>query len=884
VSLRHVFRRPPSADEVDEEIRSHLQIAAQERIAAGEDPARARAGARREFGNVTLTAEATRRVWRWRASEWLADAWQDCRVALRLARRNRGHAVTVALVLALGIGANTAGFMMLKAVFLTPLPGVDDPWRLGVLTASITSGRTINHSYPDYRYLRTHSNTFSGLAASSVAPFGLGSEAGGQRVFGELVSGNYFQVLGATARLGRTLLPSDESAAGAERVAVISDRLWRESFGADPQVVGRTIRLNAQPLTIVGVAEPRFRGSMVGMPLDIFVPLTLQPQMLPGGNWLELAGTQWLIVVGRLRPGVSFAEAAAQTEVLAARLAADAPMDGFAQRATVIPFWQSPFGGQPFMRPIVGIVSVAGVLVLVIVCANLANLALVRSVARRGEVAVRLALGASRVRLVRLLLIENLVLALPAALLGLLLARRVSDLLTGRTLPLAIPLPTALDTPVDSWVIGIAALASCASVVGFGFLPALRGTRVAPAAVIKDEGVAAGPPRSFVRRLSVVVQVALALLLLTVTGLTLRSVQAARAADPGFEPRGVVSVAIDPGAEGYDADRGRVFYQRLLDTLRAQPAIDAASLAYLVPLRLLGAESRGITVEGYAPRRDEDMSIQVNLASPDYFRTLRIAMVAGRDFDARDRLDATPVVIVNDTMAKRFWQGPANALGKRFRLGEGNLRTVVGVVRDVKYLSLNEDPTPYFYVPFPQNYRSALTIHARGSADPATVLNHVRDAIRTLDAEMPVLDAQTLEDQSRAGVLLYEMAARVLTTMGVMSLVLAAVGIFGLVSYTVTQRAHEIGIRMAIGATRRDVLSEMIRSGVRLAVIGAGVGFCLAFVATRLMVALLYGVVPTDPIAFSGAMLLVITVTLAASFVPAWRATQIQPVATLRQH
>ena len=809
--------------------------------------------------------------------------WQDIRYAGRLLRRSPGYAFTVIGVLALGIGANAASFGIFKAAFVTPLPAVDNATQLAVLVGRASGGRTVTVSYPDYQYLRDHSSAFSGLSASSPVPLTLGVAAGGERVWGELVSGNYFQVLGVDASLGRTLLPSDEDSSGREPVAVITDGLWRRAFGADPGVIGRTILINAQPLTVVGVAEPGFHGSMLSLVLDVFIPLTMQPQLQPPSR-LAASGTRWLIPLGRLTPGTSVVAAAAHTELLAAQLAADDPIGDVSQRATVVPLWRSPFGAQTYLLPIVAVLAVTGILVLVIVCTNLANLVLARGLTRRAELAMRVAMGASRTQIVRLLLLENILLAIPAAGIGLVIATRLFTLFGSGGGPAATVAPSQLDTSIDTLVIGFALVVSCASAVAFGFIPAFRGSLVSLTAVMKEEGVAHGPAKARLRGALVIAQVAASLLLLVAAGLTLRTLEAARKADLGFDSSNVVSVRIDLVTSGYDDTRGRSFYKQLLDNLSSRPGIESASVADFVPLRMVEGRSRQVTVEGYEPLADEDLRFAVNVVGPDYFRTLRIGLLAGRAFSRDDSPTSPPVVIVNETIARRFWQTPTNAVGKRLRVGgdAGEWRAIVGVARDIKYLSLNEAPTPYFYMPFEQDYRPEMTVHVRGSAGTPDLMERVRGEVRTLDSGVPVLDAQTLADQARAGLVLYEAAASALMAFGLIAIGLAALGVYGLVSYTARQSTHEIGVRMALGAGRADVVLRFVRRGMKLALIGAAIGIGLSVMVTRLMRAVLYGVSAMDPVAFIGASVVVLGIALLASFVPSWRAACTDPIRALR--
>jgi predicted permease len=870
-----------SVDDVEEEIRSHLAMAAQDRIADGERPEAARTAAVREFGNVTLTEEAARRVWRGRLVEYAGDVLQDVRYGMRLLARSPGFAVVVISVLALGIGANATVFTLFKALALKPLPGVNDSAHLAVVVGKTSGGRTTVMSYPDYQYIRDHDRAFSGLAGVTMEPFSLGLGTHGERVWGEMVTGNYFQVLGVGASLGRTLLPSDEIAPGRHPVAVIGDGLWRRAFGSDPNIIGRTILLNAYPLTVVGVAAAEFRGSVVSLVIDVFIPVMMQPQLLPPDR-LHARQTPMLWAMGRPRPAISFETATAQMAVLSSQLAAENPLEEFSQRAMVLPMWRSPFGAQTYMLPAIGLLSAMGGLLLLIVCANVAGLVLVRGLGRRGEIAARLALGASRGRILRLLFIENLALAVPGAAAGLLLTRLLLPLLRSGAMSSA-PMQVYLDVSTDGLVVAFALLISCGSAFLFGFVPALQTSRVDLASIMKDDLSPRSATRGRLRSALVVAQVAVSVLLLVAAGLVMQSLEAARNADAGFDSRNVASVSVDVKPSGYDEGRGRVFYQQVLDSLRADEGIASASLAAFLPLTLVDGPSGVVRIEGYERRRDEDLSFLFNVVAPDYFQTLRIGLVAGRDFSRRDDPMTSGVAIVNEAMARRFWGTIPGAIGKRLSFGGEDWRTVVGVARNVKYARLTEDPRPHVYLPFLQRYVPNMTLQVRGSAASPHLLEQVRGRVQALDPNLPILSSRMLGEQTRVALNTFETAAAALMMFGVIAMGLAALGIYGLVSYTVKQSTHEIGIRMALGAQRAQVARRFLGRGLRLGGIGAALGTAGSFGGTRLLATLLFGVRATDVASYAAASALVLGITLVASLIPAWRAARISPIAALRQ-
>ena len=871
----------PSHDDLDDEIRGHLAISEQERLERGEDPEAARRAARKEFGNLTLTRDSMRRVWRSRWLDVAADLGQDLRYAGRVLRRSPAFSVVVVLVLAIGIAANATVFTLVKSVLLQPLPGVVHAARLNAIVARMRDGQPMTLTYPDYEYVRDHDTAFTGVSASAMEPFSVGLGSRTERIWGELVSPNYFQTLGVGASLGRTVLPTDDGRSGQPAIAVISQALWRRQFASDPAVVGRTIVVNGHTLTIAGVTAGEFRGSVVGLLLDLFIPTAMQPELLPPDQ-LHNRDSAMFLVLGRPRPELSASAVAARTNLVSKELSADTPIEQLPTRAAAIPLSRSPFGAQTYVLPLAALLGVMGALLLVVVSANLSNLVLARGLARRGEIAVRRALGASQLRVLRLLFLESIALAVPGALAGLALSRVVGRVITAGSATLASTAPTGFGA-ASGWLdVAFALTLAVAAALLFGFVPALRTARVSLASVIKDEGQTA-PSKSRVRGALVVAQVAVSLLLLVGAGLAARTALKAGTADAGFDPTGVVSVSVDVEPSGYDETRGRAFYDHILDALRSSPGVDAASLANNVPLSLVPANSRRISPEGYEPRRDESLIIPMTVVDRDYFRTLTIPIVAGRAFGRFDSADAPPVIVVDTAFARRFYGGVEAAVGKRVR-ASGKSWTVVGVAGEVKHTTLTERSVGYMYCPFAQDYHAAMTIHARAAGVPVEQLvEHVRDAIVATDPNLPVLEAHTLTEQARVGLFLYGIAARMLLVVGALGIGLAALGIYGLIAYMVKQSRHEIGIRLALGASAGDVIALFLRRALRLGLTGIVVGLALSVAAARLVASLLYGVSPLDPVAFGAALLTVLGVLLAASFVPSWQASRTELTHALRR-
>jgi predicted permease len=794
--------------------------------------------------------------------------------------KNPAFSLVVIAVLTLGIAGNAAVFSLFKGLALKPLPGVPGSSQMAVILGHTTDGRPIGVSHRDYRDLKQHDRSFADLTASAMyfASIGLGADA--ERIVAELVAGNYFETLGVQPQLGRTLLPTDDVAAGQHPVAVISDVLWRRKYAADPDVVGKTLHLNGHPLTIVGVAAPEFNGTVVSMGVDVFAPIMMQPQISPPSR-LESRGVSMMMTIGRLRPGVTVESATAQIGVLASQLEVEAPIPNFTRRITVVPIWQSPFGAQTYWLPAVAVLGGMGLLILLIVCANVANLVLVRGMSRTGELSVRLALGASRGRLLRLLFVENMVLAIPGALAGAALATVLLPLIaTGAAS--AAPSRIYLDTTVDGYVILFALTLSLACALVFGFVPALRTARVDLSSLMNDVSPRMAS-RGALRSALVVSQVAASLVLLVGAALVLRSYAAAQQADGGFNAQNVTAMSIDLQTAGYTDDTGHVAITRLLDAMATEPAFESSSLALLAPLTLVDGGARAITIEGYTPRADEDMIFLTNTVGPSYFQTLRIPLLAGRDFSRTDDASAVPAVIVNETLARRMWQTPDNAIGKRVRAGAASpWRTVVGVARDVKYSRLSEPPRPYVYYPLLQEYVPSFIIHARATGDVALALRRLRHHVNTIDPAIPIVRSMTLQEQTRVALSVYTLGAGVLTMFGTLTIILAAIGIYGLVSFSVQQSTQEIGIRMAVGARRADVMLTFLRRGTSLAAIGAVAGLALAFALSRSIRSLLYGVAASDALSFTAATAIVMAIAVAASLLPAWSASKTDPLSALR--
>lgn len=886
------FGRRSGDDDLEEEIRAHLALAAQERTDEGMDAEEARYAAVRELGNLTRTIEDTRRVWTPGWLEVARDWFGDVRYAVRALARHPAFALTVVAVLTVGIGLNAAVFTMLKGFTLSPIAGVAHSAAIAVIHGETTAGRDVRLSYPCYLHLRDHHTGFEDLFGTIPATVTLGRGRAARQIWGELVTGNYFRALGVQAQLGRTLLPSDEIAPGPHPVVVISDAFWRREYGADRGVIGRTIDINNNPLTVVGVLDDAFHGTVVSYDVEVFVPILTAPQLGFAFGSAETTAaailadrqTQVFAPHGYLRHGVSLAAATAQADALWAARSTGTPDAEGAQHLRVVRFWQAPGTAPAIILPTLFVLSGMGLLVLVIACANVAGLVAVRGLSRRGEIAVRLALGASRRRVVRLLVVENLLLAAPAAVLGLLLAMWLLPLMVGFAERLAAPDRLFFNVAVDGWVLAFVVLAGCGSALLIGLLPAVRGARVDLVTAIAEDAAPRGTGRGRARATLVVAQVAVSVMLLVGSGLATRSVQAARGADPGFTTAQVAVITLDLKQNGYDGARGLAFYRQLLETVRADPQVESATLAAYVPLAFLDRRPQPIAVAGYVPRPEDDLAVMSNVIAPGYFETLRVPLLAGRGFTSHDTAAGSPVIVVNRTFAERFLGGAPQALGGRVRIAGGPWREVVGVAADLKYSRVDEAPRPYVYLPHEQAYRSGMVLHVRSPLAMDRLLDRARDHIASLDPELPVFTATSLEHETRGALIFYDLTAAALSIFGIAGLALAAIGTYGLVSFAVRHSTREIGTRVALGASGMTIARSFVARGLRLGALGAVIGAGAALVLGSLLERVLFGVAATDLPSFVRALVVVLGGVVLASLVPACRGARIDPLRALRHH
>jgi len=802
---------------------------------------------------------------------------KDVRYSLRMLRKDPGFTAIAVLTLGLGIGANSTVFSWMNATLLNPIPGMSDSSQV----VSITRGRAASHSYPDLVDLRDRSHTLAGLTCFALAPVSLTGNGKPEQVFGTMATANYFDVLGVKPILGRGFLPAEDKLRNGAPVAVISYRLWQNRFGGDPSAVGQTIHIDAHAYTIVGITPRVFQGSYTGLRTDVWVPLMMAAQLAPGEDPLISRNIAWLQALARLRPGVSRQQAQAELATLFQEIARQYPdSHKGTNQVTVYPLWRAPNGANAFFSLLLPILlGLAGV-VLLLTCSNLANLLLVRSVSRQKELAIRLSLGASRQRLVRQLLIESFVLSLAGAVLALL-----ATVWTARSFMDFAPisnLPIWLSVSVDWRVLLATLVIAVVTAMLFGILPALRASGMDPMRILKDESgsVAGGTHKARLSAGLAVAQIALSLLLLISAGLFIRSFRAAHRFNPGFDHHNVLLESYDLFGGGYKEADGVAFDRQVVEKVKALPGVRNASLADWVPLGF-GSSSDDFIPEGYVAGPHEAIQAGIAHVSPGYFATMGIPILRGRDFAPQDSADSQTVVIINEALAQRYWPH-RDPIGKRMKI-EGNWATVVAVARTTDYYDLNEPPQPFIYLPLYQFYASGVTIHVRTVGDPLVSASAVEQAIHHLNADLPLFNVASLDTRIQAGSFVLGMASVFVGVFGMLALVLAAVGIYGVVAYGVEQRTHEIGIRMALGAQPGDVLRMVLGEGTRLAMIGLVIGVVASLGLTRLMSSLLFGVRATDPPTFAGVAILLALVALVACYLPARRAMHLDPMVALRE-
>ena len=803
----------------------------------------------------------------------------DLRFALRQLAKTPGFTAVVILSLALGIGANTTVLCWIRHVLQRPLPGVVRQEQIVALVSNQGGG---NVSLPDLRDFAVLDQVFAGGVASQITPASLLIDQTPQWIYGQIATANFFDLLGIRPILGRTFLPDEDKQPGGNAVMVIRETLWHRVFAADPGVIGRTVDLNRHRFTIIGVVPAEFSGTMTGVGCEFWTPVSMVSET---ASWsiafLTARNSRGFHNAVRLQPGVSLAQAQAAVDALDHHLAEALPKTNREVHHRVVAYADCPYGAQSVLGAPLKLLLAVSIGVLLIVAANVANLLLARAAIRQKEIAIRLAAGATRSQLIRLLLAESLLLAFFGGGAGILLASWMVDGL--RVFVPAAQIPVALNISLDGTTLAYTLGVTLVTGLVFGLVPAWQTTRPRLYEVLKEGGrtSSGGATQHRLRSSLVVVEIALALVLLVSAGLCLQGLRRARQADLGFRPDHVLLAGLQLGMNGYNEETGRIFYRQLQQRLAGLPAVEEAAFASWFPLGLAGCKGHGVDVEGYVRAPGENPTFEYATISPRYFATLRIPLVAGRDFNETDDRVAPTVAIVNEHFARKFWPGQ-DAVGRQFRAA-GKLRTIVGVAKAGKYNKLNEAAWPFFYLPYTQYVPDLdLSLCVRTRGEPAAFTDTVRRTIRELDPGVDVWGSMPMTDHVQGALFGQRLASTLLLLLGAVALTLAAMGVYAVMAYVVSQRTQEFGVRMALGASQNNVLRQVFGQGFRLAALGIGCGLLIAAPITRLLADFLNGVHPFDPLVFTTVSFLLASIALLACWLPAWRATRVNPVEALR--
>jgi predicted permease len=809
---------------------------------------------------------------------------RDLRYGLRMMLGHPGFTLVAVVTMAIGIASTTTVFSWMDGLLLRPLRGVGEPERVVALETVTASGDHLLTSYPDYRDLRDHATLLDGLATVLPRPINIGEGARAERVWAELVSGNYFDVLRVKPLLGRFFEGAErDDAPGGKPVAVLSYGLWKSRFRGDPAILGKTIRINRLPYTILGVAPEDFKGAETGFSFELWAPAMMYGQLSAAGDfYLGDRKTRMFFGLARLKPGVTVEQARDQIQSIARRMAEADADTNTGISATLLPMWKSTFSAQHMLLAPLAILMGVCTLVLLIACANVANLLLARATARDREFSIRLALGAPRSRLIRQLLTEALLLAAAGSLLGLIFTAWLTGSLKW-LLPTSAT-PTVLDPTLNLGVFVFTEALAVVVAVLSGLAPALHAARTNVDEALKEGGRsgAAGARSERLRGTLVVAEVSLAVVALVGAGLFVKSFETAKSINPGFDPHNVVIGAFHLSTAGYNQEQSVSFCRRLRAGLEATPGVEAVSFADTVPLGFIGGAWEDLEIEGYVPGPSENMKIDRNLVAPGYFSLMRIPLLEGRDFTDHDDDKSLPVMVVNQEFIRRFLPNQ-NVIGRKVR-GWGKWFTVVGVARDSKYHTIAEGQRPYFYIPIRQTYRPEfpLTFHVRTAVAPEQALAILRRQAQAIDPAVALFDAMPLSEYIGQSLFGQKVAASLLSVLGAVALLLASIGLYSVMAYSIGQRTHEIGIRMAVGAEPGHVLRLAIRQGMTYSLAGLAIGGTLAAGLARLGSAALIGVSPLDPLIYASVAVFLAALSLVAIWIPAWRAARIDPMLALR--
>jgi predicted permease len=862
--------------ELQEEIDAHLQMAIADRVARGETAETARQAAAREFGNIPLVQDVTRDMW---GQGWLEQFGRDVRYALRQLRKSPGFTIASTAMLAVAICANSTVFSWIDGTMLRPIPGARDTGELVSLQRGERNfSPTPPFSYLDYRDLREQNHTLTGMLAYHNDWIALTGGAQPERVYIANVSANFFDVLGIKPVLGRFFLPEEETRPDAVPSVVLGYSLWKTRYAKDRAIVGKSIEVARHPVTVIGVAPEGFVGAAPGLRDDLWV--TLDPL---GNDAFRMTHRDavWLIVIGRLRPGVSRGQASQDLDAIMHHLVVAYPDQHLGDnRITLDPMWRSPFGANGYMAATLPILLAFAALVLLLTCANVATLTLVRFVSRRRELAIRQSLGANRMQLVRQMVLEGVVLSIVAGTMALALT-----MWTSKTFASFFPansIPLALNGNMDyKVVIGIAVSSLLAGML-CGALPAWRSSHAPAIDVLKAESASVSGGSRNRKLLSglVVAQIALSLPLLICSGLFLRTLRNLAAANPGFEQDHILTASVGLNIAGYSNDEARLIRHKILDRVSALPGVEVATLTDWIPMTLIQKRTDAYP-EGYVPHPHESLLVENAEVGPRYFESLHIPILEGREFTQDDNQKTPDVIIVDQTAARRFWPGQ-DPLGKRLRVG-GSLSTVVGVARNSTHTFVSESPEPMVFISHFQHPGFETMVQVKTEGNPADLTQAVENAIHEIDARLPVFDVRSMRVSTQMASTFAVLESTLAGMFALIGLVLAITGIYGVVTYRTQMRTHEIGIRMALGASRIDVMRLVLLQGLWLTGIGLALGLAFALGLTRLIARLLYGIGANDPVTVISVVFLLGAMSLLACYFPARRAMRKNPVTAIRE-
>ncbi len=874
--LSGLFRKGHMECDMEDELDFHLQMEIAENVRRGMTPAEARSKAQQRLGRVAQIKETYRET---HALPIIEVLWQDIRFGFRMLRRTPGFSLLAILCLTLGIGATTAVFSWIEGILLRPFPLVVHQERMMAVTGTDRAAGRDDVSFPDFLDFQKNCTLFDAFIIDRITGTTLAIGDRADRTTMSVVSANYFDALGVRPILGRGFESAEDFGRNAHPVTVISYQMWKERFHGDAAIIGKTQMLNGMPHTIIGVAPEGFYGTFVGWAMQLWVPASMQETFDPGGYKLEDRGARWIEGFVRLKPGVTPGQAQAEISAIAKRLETAYPATNRGRGIKLWPLWQTPFNNAGALLPTLSIALAVVVFVLLIACANVSNLLLVRAFGRRHEMTVRLAVGAGRGRLLKQLLTEGFILSMLAAAGGLLVANWCRNLLV-LLLPARGGVSMFLPGDLDWRVLVLSAGVCLLSTLLFGLVPAFQNSKIDLASALKAEsgGVVGGKRRALVRSGLVVVQVALSFVLIAGAGLLLQSLRAVQNTSPGFTPS-VLSSSVDLVAAGYDRQRIKNFDDALIDRLQSVSGVQSAAMARMTPFSYRSYSTAPIAVDGYEAPADEQPTAEFNEVGPAYLATMGIPLVAGREFTSSDNETSPPVAVINEAMAAQFWHG-RDPVGSRVQV-KGRWLQVVGVAKMSKYRNLTEIARPFFYVPMRQS-SMGVNIQIRTQVSPESMRKVLVREIHAIDANLAPGELVTMQEHVDRTTAAQRIAVSMLGVFGGLALLLAAIGLYGVMSYTVSQSTRELGLRMALGAGAPNLLRLVMSQGLALTAFGVVLGTAAALTMARLIVNLLYKVSPRDPLAFGSALVVMMVASMAACFLPAWRATRTDPVRALR--